>query len=462
MGIVLGALLPHPPLLVPQVGGSDLAQVQKTKGAMETVARKVKEAEAEVVIIVSPHAPLFGDAFSLWELPQMVGDFARFGRPEVSHSYQIDLGLASRIAAKEKELVRLNQKQANTYGIPTKLDHGITVPLYYLYQAGVDLPILPLGMSMFPFPKLYSFGQAIREATGDLGRRAVFIASGDLSHRLTAGAPGGYHPQGEVFDRMLVDKLAKLDLEGLAQLDPGLMENAGQCGFNSLAIMLGAFDGLEAKANVLSYEGPFGVGYCTCLLTTTGKEDPTRKLTETLAGQYRKSLDFKRAEASSPVRLAIEAVEMFVQKGEVLAPENVPQELQKPAGAFVTIKKNGQLRGCIGTIASTKGTLAQEIIANAIAAAAQDSRFWPVEPHELPLLTYSVDVLGKPERVSSCQLDPKRFGVIVRSGRRQGLLLPDLEGVDTVAKQLEIAKSKAGISPNDSVELFRFQVVRYN
>lgn len=462
-GVVLGAFCPHPPLLIPQVGGRELGQVLKTKEAMETVAQKVKAAKPEVVIIVSPHAPLFQNAFTIWELPKIEGDFANFGAGEIGLSYEIDLALAAKIAAKEKDLVRLNQKEVNIYGLAAKLDHGCLVPLYYFHQAGVDVPILSLGMSLLPFPRLYDFGRAIRNAVRELGRRAVFIASGDLSHCLTANAPGGYHPNGELFDKKLVDKLARLDLHGLATLDSALVENAGQCGFNSLSIMLGAFDGLDAKANVLSYEGPFGVGYCTCLLTTTGKEDPDRNLAEILAKDHQQALATKRAGASLPVALAIETVETFVNTGQVLSSENASADLQeKQAGVFVSIKKDGQLRGCIGTSEPTKENLAQEIIANAIAAATEDPRFPPIEPQELSQITYSVDILQKPEPIDSIsQLDPKRFGVIVKAGRRRGLLLPDLEGVDSASEQIAIAKSKAGIGSKEEVELFRFQVVRY-
>ena len=462
MGIVLRAFCPHPPLLVPQVGGMELELVRKTKGAMETVARNVKEAEPEVVIIISPHAPLFRDAFSLWELPQMEGDFGQFGAPHLQLKRELDLGLAARVASREKNLVRLNQGQANSYGLSTKLDHGCLVPLYYLHKAGVDVPILPLGMSLLPFPKLYNFGLSLREAIEELGRRAAIIASGDLSHCLTADAPGGYHPQGELFDREFVDKLVKMDVAGLSALNSDLVEAAGQCGFNSLAILLGTLEGLEARASVLSYEGPFGVGYCTAQIAA-GEEDPTRFLAQSLEANWQRMQANKKTEVHKIVRLAMDAVEAFVESGKVISPEEAPEELLKTrAGAFVTLKQGGQLRGCIGTIGPTKATLAQEIIANAIAAATEDPRFSQVEPEELTQLTYSVDVLGEPEAIDSLsQLDPERFGVIVKSGRRRGLLLPNLEGVDSAQRQVAIAKSKAGIGPEEDVELFRFQVVRY-
>jgi AmmeMemoRadiSam system protein A len=136
--------------------------------------------------------------------------------------------------------------------------------------------------------------------------------------------------------------------------------------------------------------------------------------------------------------------------------------MRRRAGAFVSIKKLGDLRGCIGTIEPTCDDLAQEIIHNAVAAATRDPRFEPIDESELPYLSYSVDVLSPPEPVNGPEeLDPRRYGVVVQSGRRRGLLLPDLPGVDSVEEQVGIARSKAGILPGEPVDLYRFQVERY-
>jgi len=163
------------------------------------------------------------------------------------------------------------------------------------------------------------------------------------------------------------------------------------------------------------------------------------------------------------VKLAKETIERFVLKGETLKPPaELSSEMKVRAGVFVSIKKKGELRGCIGTFSPYTKNVASEIIQNAISAATQDPRFPPVSPEELNSLEYSVDVLTEPEKVSSkMELDPKKYGVIVKSGERRGLLLPDLEGVDTVAYQISIASMKAGISPSEDIELYRFEVKRY-
>ena len=161
-------------------------------------------------------------------------------------------------------------------------------------------------------------------------------------------------------------------------------------------------------------------------------------------------------------RLAKETVESWVREAKTPHPSELTPEMKEKAGVFVTIKKQGELRGCIGTFEPTQSSVAEEIINNAVSSSTRDPRFLPVAPEELSDLTYSVDVLTSPEPVESEEdLDPRRYGVIVESGRRRGLLLPDLEGVDTVERQISICRQKAGILPDESVKLYRFEVRRY-
>ena len=162
------------------------------------------------------------------------------------------------------------------------------------------------------------------------------------------------------------------------------------------------------------------------------------------------------------VQLAKEAVEKYILEKDIPRPRKLTPEMQERAGVFVSIHKRGQLRGCIGTIEPTKINVAEEIIFNAISSATRDYRFPPVTPEELPELTYKVDILSKPEPVASkADLDPKKYGVIVEHGPKRGLLLPDLEGVNTIDQQIEICCAKAGILPNEPIKLYRFQVRRF-
>jgi AmmeMemoRadiSam system protein A len=162
------------------------------------------------------------------------------------------------------------------------------------------------------------------------------------------------------------------------------------------------------------------------------------------------------------VKLAREAVKSYICSGEVLRPKELSAEMKARAGVFVSIKKRGELRGCIGTFIPARQNIAEEIVTNAISAATQDPRFTPVEASELDDLEYSVDVLTEPEPVRSVdQLAPKEYGVIVECGFRRGLLLPDLEGVDSVEEQIRICRAKAGISAEESIKLYRFRVKRF-
>jgi AmmeMemoRadiSam system protein A len=170
-----------------------------------------------------------------------------------------------------------------------------------------------------------------------------------------------------------------------------------------------------------------------------------------------------KSEKTHPLtKLAKDTVENYVREKELPQPKQLTPEMEEQAGVFVCIKKHGRLRGCIGTFEPTKSNVAQETMANAISSATRDPRFPPVATAELSDLTYSVDVLTKPVPVKSKdELDPRKYGVIVESGGRRGLLLPDLEGVDTVEQQIDICRQKAGIYSDEPVKLYKFEVKRY-
>ncbi len=162
------------------------------------------------------------------------------------------------------------------------------------------------------------------------------------------------------------------------------------------------------------------------------------------------------------VKLAKQAVEAYIKSHEVIKPQHLSPEMKEKAGVFVSLKKHGQLRGCIGTFEPTQPNVAEEIVRNAISSAVGDPRFNAVKPSELPDLEYSVDILTSPEPIEDLsKLDPKKYGVIVQCGYRRGLLLPDLEGVKDVDMQLAICRQKAGIAPNEPIKVFAFQVRRY-
>lgn len=468
MPVVICGICPHPPVMVPEVGLGRDDEVARTKEAMLELGRLVRDSGAQTLVIISPHATVFADAIAINTSPELKGDLGQFGASGVKFNLDNDLDLAGEILAAASRAgivtVGMDKKLAARYRLTTELDHGITAPLYFIRAAGVNLPLVHVSMGMFPFPKLYSFGVALRDAAAGLGRKVAVLASGDLSHRLTRDAPAGYDPAGQEYDRRIVELTRGMDVEGFQDIEPGLLERAGECGLRSIAMMLGTLDGLAVQSRVLSYEGPFGVGYMVAALLP-GEPDPGRRLKDKLYARGNEKTTRKRAGESYPVKLARDILERYFagQSKVAVDPREAPEEFAaRRAGVFVSLKKQGQLRGCIGTIDPVRDSIVEEIAENAISAAMRDPRFPPVQEDELAELDISVDILTAPEPIRGPdQLDPKKYGVIVSSGGRRGLLLPDLEGVDTVSEQVDIARQKAGISSGEPVQLERFEVLRY-
>jgi AmmeMemoRadiSam system protein A len=309
----------------------------------------------------------------------------------------------------------------------------------------------------------YRFGLCIAKAADRLGRRVVLIASGDLSHKLTPEGPYGFTPEGPEFDKQITDMFAAGDFLSILRFPSDLADAAAECGLRSFQIMAGALDRKAVTHDLLSYEGPFGVGYGVAFFEVIG-EDHTRNFGDQYDKEESELLATRKTQEDDYVRLAQMSLETYIKTGKRASlPDWLPTEmLHTRAGAFVSLKKHGQLRGCIGTISATKNSVAEEILQNAISAAISDPRFEPISEDELNELVYSVDVLGDAEVINSPDLlDVKRYGVIVQSGRRRGLLLPNLEGVNSVAEQIAISKQKAGICTDEPVDLFRFEVVRH-
>ncbi|MBQ7453484.1 MAG: AmmeMemoRadiSam system protein A, partial [Selenomonadaceae bacterium] len=262
----------------------------------------------------------------------------------------------------------------------------------------------------------------------------------------------------------VMKNLSGADFFSLLTMDDKVCSRAAECGLRSFWIMAGALDRMEIHAEKLSYEGPFGVGYGIVWLSVGGA-DSSRNFGEQLEDfKHREALKRKASEDDF-VKLARYSLETFVKTHQPAElPDNLPDELlNRRAGAFVSLHKDGNLRGCIGTIAATQKNLAEEILQNAISACSRDPRFSPVTVDELDDLEYSVDVLGEAERIFTIEeLDVKQYGVIVENGGRRGLLLPDLEGIDTVQEQIAIAKRKAGIRPEEKFMIWRFVVFRHH
>lgn len=459
---MLGAVVfPHPPVLLPEVGKGREREISATGHAMAEAAGEVARWNPDVLIIASPHTVLYGDYFHIAPGSGAAGSMGAFGAPQV----RLEVGYDAPV---REEIVRRAQRaglQAGTLGQrDPSLDHGVLIPLYFLRKAGVTCPIVRMGLSGFSALDHYRLGQCVAQAVEALGRRAVFVASGDLSHKLKPEGPYGFAPEGPVFDEAVTRTMASGNFLEFLTMAPSLCERAAECGLRSFQLMAGALDGLAVQPRLLSHESTFGVGYAVALFPVTGRDD-TRRYAAACERICRERLAARRAGEDPWVRLARLSLETYLRQGQMLEtlPRDLPAELTaRAAGAFVSLHKDGRLRGCIGTIAPTRETLAEEIVQNAVSAGTRDPRFPPVRPEELDELEYSVDVLGQPEPVDSpARLDPKVYGVIVSCGRKRGLLLPDLDGVDTVEEQLDIARRKGGIREEEPYTLQRFKVVRH-
>ncbi|MBO6137426.1 MAG: AmmeMemoRadiSam system protein A [Lachnospiraceae bacterium] len=451
MSIIAGYMVPHPPMAVPEVGGRDIDIIPGTMRSYDEVAKDIAALKPDTMLLSSPHQILYGDYFHISPGHAAVGDFSRFGAGNVEICVDYDEELVKRITS----LCDKTGFPAGTMGERSPvLDHGTMVPLYFVNKYYTNYKLVRIGLSGLSPDAHYSFGRIIAQAVNQLGRKAVFIASGDLSHCQKETGPYGFSPEGPVYDEKLMEVMGRGAFEELLTFDEELLEKSQECGHRSFIIMAGAFHDVKHDQKTLSHESITGVGYGFGIYHSLndGQEEPMHN-------------NHTIPRSKDPyVALAQYTIETCISNGTIPdVPEDTPEELlNRRAGAFVSIHENGLLRGCIGTISATRANLASEIIHNAISASTEDPRFKPITVDELPDLEINVDVLGDAEDISSpAELDVKRYGVIVQNGMRRGLLLPDLDGVDTVDEQIAIACQKAGISPDEPITLKRFEVVRH-
>ena len=460
MPITAAFMVPHPPMIVPEVGRGSEEQITETTRAYERVADEIAAIKPDTIIITSPHSVMYADYFHISPGSGAKGSFAGFRAPGVKFSEVYDTEIVSRLC----DIASREGFPAGTLGErDASLDHGTMVPLWFVRKRYSGGKIVRIGLSGLPLSDHYRLGQMTAEAVSDTGRNAVIIASGDLSHKLQSYGPYGFAPEGPEYDRRIMDVCSRAAFGELFDFDENFCEKAAECGHRSFVIMAGAFDGMRVRARQLSHQSVTGVGYGICTFYPEGKDEDRHFLKKYLEDIEKECAE--KAEASDPyVRLARASVESWVRNRNRLAvPKGLPQEMySKRAGAFVSIHKNGQLRGCIGTISAAEDCIAEEIISNGISACSRDPRFSAIREDELKFLDITVDVLGEPEPIDSPdELDVKRYGVIVSRGHKRGLLLPDLDGVDSVEDQINIARQKGGIGEREPYSLERFEVIRH-
>ena len=493
MGVVAGFMVPHPPLIVPSVGRGGEAQIEETTASYDRVAQMIADIQPETIVISSPHTVLYADYFHISPGAHASGSFASFGAPESKFDVDYDERLIAQIVvgagAESLDAGILGERDAS-------LDHGTMVPLYFINKYYTDYKLVRIGLSGFSLATHYRMGQTIAKAADELDRKVVYVASGDLSHKLKEDGSYGFDPSGPVYDDRIMDVMGRGAFDELMDFDETLLNSCAECGHRSFVMMAGSLDGKKLDIQRLSHQDVTGVGYGICTYKVVGESD-THYL-DIWTERNNSRLSAARSASDPYVRLARRSLESFIRSKKTISWQEekesifssyiednpdlkndiknnldntdlktiskISEELSNTrAGAFVSIHKEGKLRGCIGTISATRDCLADEIIENAISASTKDPRFYPITEDELPLLEISVDVLSDAEPIdSSGKLDVKKYGVIVTKGMKRGLLLPNLDGVDTVEEQISIAKQKAGIPEyEEDYSLERFEVVRH-
>ncbi|MFA6427383.1 MAG: AmmeMemoRadiSam system protein B [Candidatus Magasanikbacteria bacterium] len=258
MSLVFAAITPHPPLLIPNIGGDEIKKVKKTQEAFAKLEEELYLSKPQIIVIISPHGKLFSDMFTVNAFTEFKCNFKEFGDFSTTHEWKGAPDLAARV-----------MHMANIGHIPLQMvsgkeiDHGAGVPLHYLSAHLPEIKILPIGYSNLDTKSHLDFGKLLKEACMETDKRVALIASGDLSHGLTTDAPAGFKKRGKEFDQKLIELLESHNTTGVATLDSKFVEEAAECGYRSILILLGALQNMDFKFKNYAYESPFGVGYLT-------------------------------------------------------------------------------------------------------------------------------------------------------------------------------------------------------
>ncbi len=265
MPLLAGYMVPHPPIAVSEIGRGEELKIADTLASFDEVASDIAALKPDTIILTSPHSILYRDYFHISPGRSAIGDFSRFGARNVTFSTQYD-----------EELAEVISIEAENAGIPAGtegerdplLDHGTTVPMYFINKRFSDYRLVRIGLSGFNLQTHYDFGKAIKKAIDKTDQRVVFVASGDLSHCQKEDGPYGFHKEGPVYDEKIMETMGAGDFKSLVNYDERLLDASMECGHRSFTIMGGAFDGIKYSTKKLSHEATFGVGYGFCIYHT--------------------------------------------------------------------------------------------------------------------------------------------------------------------------------------------------
>jgi AmmeMemoRadiSam system protein A len=441
MSISCAVLMCHAPIVIPAIAAQQAHACSTTTEAMRKTARALIAHEPALVVLISPHAPRRPKSLGVTFDQVLSGDFARFGHPQVALRFEGAPQQAASIAR------HAESHQVSTHVLQgSALDHGSLVPLFFLHEAGYRGRVIVVSL---PYPGSdleTAFGEALRDAAQASRERWAILASGDMSHRLTRNAPAGYEPRAHEFDKGFARALRHGDLRAALAPDPDLQELAAEDVVQSTAVAAAAVQYAARGTQVFAYEAPFGVGYLEALLYSQG-------------AAIQKQAASQHSPPQTLVEIAYAAIDHALRGAPYRAPALAPP-WDAPRAVFVTLRSpSGELRGCIGRTEPMAASLADEVADCAVGAATRDLRMAAVSLEELEALRIEVSVLHPPTLVEAReQLDPQHDGVVVELGPRRGVLLPAVDGVESVAQQIQIALRKAGIDEHSPYTLSSFRV----
>jgi len=456
--------MPHPPVLLSEIGGGDSQKVFKTYKACDEIGKEIAKKKPKCIVLITPHGNVFSDAVVFLKGDFVEGDLWNFGAEDIKVKKKISKDLVDKLEEVFKESLipnlPLDKKTAIKYNCSYTIDHGALIPLYFVDKYYNDYEILHITYGLLSSKDLYRAGMCIYKAIESLNLDSVIIGSGDLSHALKDSGPYTYNKDGKIFDELFIKHMENGDFTSLMKMDNKIIENAKECGLRTAYILNGCMDLYKFKGECLSYQDTFGVGYGVLKFDINKRTNSKYKDVLYEYKKYRKEIISKQ---SDYVKLARESLFNYLLKEEYIdAPSKFQDEFNLKNGVFVTIKQYGQLRGCIGSIAPTTKNRILEIIKNAVEAGINDVRFNKVELWEMDSLDISVSILGELSYAEISELDVKKFGVVVENDFKQGVLLPNIEGVESVEQQIKIAKQKAGIEEDELFYIKKFKVEYYN
>lgn len=482
MSVYATYFLPHAPILISNIGNNQTEQAQKTVTALERISNEIAKINPDTIVIISPHGPIFNDAISIYQLNHYRGDFEQFGVKELAVSFEKDdkfiEALLKENDSQEGLFYPLLDQEFEMFQQFPKLDHGILVPMYFLKKAGVQSKIVCMSYGIFSYEKLMEHGLMIHKTSEALNQKTLIISSGDLSHTLTDCGPCAYHSSGEKLDLIICEAFENHSPYAPFLTKNSLIMEAEICGLNPFAIGIGAFIGRGIESTLLSYEGPFGVGYMVASIKENknapldhyskfkiqrNRENAQKRLEEHFYAKIARACIVHFQNTQRVPRTYLTSNGVKVENQFFKFPFDVfESDLRETSGIFVTLMHMGNLKGCMGCVRPNGQQLLDLLVDFSINAYAFDSRFEPLDPQLIDELEVHVEILSPLEKVLSKEdLDPKAYGIFIEGKGRHGVLLPNIHGIGSVDEQLTIACNKVGIRVDEIETMHRFSTSKY-